>query len=59
MINNLKKQGIGIILISSELPEVLNISDRIIVMHEGKITGEILHEEATEEKVMLKAVGGE
>ncbi|MGI1690511.1 sugar ABC transporter ATP-binding protein [Thermoanaerobacter uzonensis] len=59
LINNLKKQGIGIILISSELPEVLNISDRIIVMHEGRITGEILHEEATEEKVMLKAVGGE
>lgn len=59
LINNLKKQGIGIILISSELPEVLNISDRIIVMHEGRITGEIVHEEATEEKVMLKAVGGE
>ncbi len=59
LINDLKRQGIGIILISSELPEVLNISDRIIVMHEGKITGEISREEATEEKVMLKAVGGE
>lgn len=59
LINDLKRQGIGIILISSELPEVLNISDRIIVMHEGKITGEISREEATEEKIMLKAVGGE
>ena len=59
LINDLKKQGIGIIMISSELPEILNISDRIIVMHEGKITGNILHDEATEEKVMLKAVGGE
>ncbi|MGB9680447.1 MAG: sugar ABC transporter ATP-binding protein [Thermoanaerobacteraceae bacterium] len=59
LINDLKKQGIGIILISSDLPEILNISDRIIVMHEGKITGNIIHDEATEEKVMLKAVGGE
>lgn len=58
LINDLKKQGIGVILISSDLPEVLNISDRIIVMHEGKIMGEIVHDDASEEKVMQMAVGG-
>lgn len=58
LINELKKQGIGIILISSDLPEVLNISDRIIVMHEGKMMGEIIHDDASEEKVMQMAVGG-
>ncbi|HHW48801.1 MAG TPA: sugar ABC transporter ATP-binding protein, partial [Clostridiaceae bacterium] len=51
----LAKQGMGVIVVSSELPEVLSISDRIIVMHEGKITGEFSNEEATEEKVMMKA----
>ena len=47
------RQGISVIFISSELPEVLNISDRIIVMHNGKITGELMREEATEEKVLM------
>jgi len=51
------RQGVGIILISSELPEVLGMSDRIIVMDEGAICGEFSREEATHEKVMLAAAG--
>jgi ribose transport system ATP-binding protein len=55
LINNLAKEKIGIILISSELPEILNISDRILVMRKGKITGEFLRKEATQEKIMQLA----
>ena len=40
------------IVISSELPEVLGISDRILVLHEGRLAGELSSEEATQEKVM-------
>lgn len=56
IINQLKKSGVGIIVISSELPEILGICDRIIVMHNGKITGKFTHEEATQEKIMKCAV---
>jgi erythritol transport system ATP-binding protein len=52
IVNRLAKQGFGIIFISSELKEILAISDRIIVMSKGKITGEFLREEATEEKLV-------
>jgi ribose transport system ATP-binding protein len=55
LINNLVKEGIGIILISSELPEIINISDRILVMREGKITGEFSRQEASQEKIMKNA----
>ena len=51
-INELVKQGVSIIMVSSELPELLAMSDRIIVMREGVITGEISHDEANEENVM-------
>ena len=47
--------GIGVIMISSDLPEVLGMSDRIVVMHEGKVTGELLRNEATQEKIMKLA----
>jgi ribose transport system ATP-binding protein len=50
--------GLGIIIISSELPEILKMSDRILVMAEGKITGEFLREDATEEKIIGCAVKG-
>jgi ribose transport system ATP-binding protein len=46
-------------MISSELPEVLGMSDRILVMHEGHIAGELSREEATQEKIMHLATGGE
>jgi len=55
LINNLAKEKMGIILISSELPEILNISDRILIMREGKITGELKRKEATQEKIMRLA----
>jgi putative multiple sugar transport system ATP-binding protein len=52
IINQLVSEGKGIILISSELPEVLGMSDRIYVMNEGAIVGEMLASEATQEKIM-------
>lgn len=55
IINELAKQGVAIIMISSELPELLAMSDRIIVMNEGKITGELIHDEATEERILKLA----
>ncbi|XEC95291.1 sugar ABC transporter ATP-binding protein [Paenibacillus tarimensis] len=58
LMNKLAASGVAILMISSELPEVLGMSDRIIVMHEGKITGEFTREEATQEKIMICATGG-
>jgi ABC-type sugar transport system ATPase subunit len=52
LINKLAEEGKGIIVISSELPELIGISDQIIVMCEGKITGTLSHEEATQEKIL-------
>lgn len=57
IIIDLAKSGVAIIMISSDLPEVLNIPNRILVMHEGQITGEYLQKEATQEKIMLSATG--
>lgn len=59
IMNELVEQGVGIVLISSELPEVLGMSDRILVMSEGRVTGEFSREEATQEKIMMCATGGE
>jgi L-arabinose transport system ATP-binding protein len=55
-VHDLASLGIGVIFISSELIEVLNISDRIIVMHNGHITGEVARHEATEERVLELAM---
>jgi ribose transport system ATP-binding protein len=52
LMNQLKKEGIGVLFVSSEMPEILGISDRIIVMCDGRITGEMPIEEATQEKIM-------
>jgi ribose transport system ATP-binding protein len=59
LMNELAAQGVAIIMISSELPEVLGMSDRILVMHEGRIAGELSRAEATQEKIMHLATGGE
>ncbi len=59
LMNALAARGVAIIMISSELPEVLGMSDRILVMHEGRIAGELKREEATPERVMHLATGGE
>ena len=56
-INKLAKTGLAIVMVSSELPEVLGLSDRILVLHEGKLTGEFTRSEATPEKVMIAATG--
>ncbi len=56
-INKLAKEGLAIVMVSSELPEVLGLSDRVLVLHEGKLTGEFSRTEATPEKVMIAATG--
>jgi len=52
LMNELKQKGIGVLFVSSEMPEVLGISDRIIVMCDGKITGEIMTAEATQDQIL-------
>ena len=59
MICSFAKQGLGVILISSELPEVIGLSDRIIVMKSLKISGEVSREEATESKLLSLGMIGE
>ncbi|MED1953471.1 sugar ABC transporter ATP-binding protein [Brevibacillus centrosporus] len=58
IMNRLAQDGVAILMISSELPEVLGMSDRVLVMHEGRITGEFAREEATQEMIMRAATGG-
>jgi ribose transport system ATP-binding protein len=57
LMRNLAKEGVAIIMVSSDMEEVLSLSDRIAVMHEGRITGFLASEEANEESVMKLAVG--
>jgi rhamnose transport system ATP-binding protein len=57
LISELAGRGIAILMISSELPEVLGMADRVLVMHEGRITAELTREEATPETVMHAATG--
>lgn len=57
LINQFKQEGLSIILVSSEMPEVLGMSDRILVMHEGHLSGEFPIEQATQEVLMAAAVG--
>ena len=56
-LRRLAGRGVGIIVISSDLPEVLGISDRILVMRQGRLVGEVPGSEATEERVMELATG--
>lgn len=55
LMNELAERGVPIIMVSSDLPEVLGVSDRIAVMHEGKITGILDKKEASQEKIMQLA----
>lgn len=57
IINDLVKQGISVVLVSSEMQEILSLCDRVIVMSEGKIMGEMLHKDACEKKIMAWAAG--
>lgn len=58
IMRELTKKGISIIMISSELPEILGMSDRVLVMYKGSIRAELIGDEATQEKVMYYATGG-
>jgi ribose transport system ATP-binding protein len=58
LINNLAQKGIGVMVISSELPELLGICSRIAVMHEGRLMEVLDHDEATQERIMTLATGG-
>ena len=57
LINQLAKAGIGVIVVSSDLVEIINLCNRIIVMKEGTISGELVGDEITEDQVMLYAMG--
>lgn len=57
LINQFKADGLSIILVSSEMPEVLGMSDRIIVMHEGHLSGNLLVSRPPGEVLMAAAVG--
>ena len=57
LMGQLAKQGMGIIMISSEMPEILAMSDRIMVVHEGKVAAILDREEATQEQIMAFATG--
>jgi rhamnose transport system ATP-binding protein len=55
LMSNLAAEGIAILMISSELPEILGMSDRVLVMREGRLTAEFSRADATQEKLMAAA----
>jgi rhamnose transport system ATP-binding protein len=57
LLASLAKSGVGVLMISSELPEVLGVSDRILVMREGALVAEFSHDKASEEAIMSAAMG--
>jgi rhamnose transport system ATP-binding protein len=57
LLSDLAGDGVAVLMISSELPEILGMADRVLVMHEGRLTAELSREEATEERVMFAATG--
>lgn len=59
IMNKLTEQGDAVIMVSSELPEVLGMSDRVLVIHEGKVGGILGKDEASQESIMALATGGE
>ena len=56
-LSELVRDGMAVLMISSELPEVLGMADRVLVMHEGRISAEIPRALATEERIMRAALG--
>lgn len=59
LMNELTAQGVSIIMVSSELPEILGMSDRIMVIHEGEVAGIVDRKDATQERIITLATGGE
>jgi len=57
LLRGLARAGVAIVMISSDMEEILNMSDRVAVMHEGALTGTLAREECTEERIMTLAVG--
>jgi rhamnose transport system ATP-binding protein len=57
LLADLARSGVGILMISSELPEVLAVSDRVLVMREGRLMAEFTHDDASEEAIMSAAMG--
>lgn len=57
LMNDLCQQGLSIIMVSSDLPELMGMSDRILIVHEGKINGEMTKEQFNQEAIMAKAIG--
>ena len=57
LLGELVEQGIGILMISSEMPEVLGVADRILVLHEGRVAAEFSRDEANEASIMRAAAG--
>lgn len=57
LIDNLAAQGVAILMVSSELPEVMRLSDRVLVMQEGRIAGELSHLQVSEERILALATG--
>lgn len=58
LMNELTDRGVAILMVSSELPEILGMSDRVLVIHEGTISGELNKSDATQERIMTLATGG-
>ena len=58
ILQDVKKKGLGVLLVSADLEEIMSLSDRIVVMYEGRITGRMMAEEADEEKLGLLMMGG-
>ena len=59
LMNELTNDGVSIIMVSSELPEVLGMSDRVMVIHEGRVAGILDRSDATPESIMTLATGGQ
>ena len=58
MMNDLASKGIAILMVSSELTEIIGMSDRVMVIHEGKVAGFLNRNDANEENIMVLATGG-
>ncbi len=58
LMNELTDRGVAIVMVSSELPEILGMSDRMLVIHEGTLSGELSRNDATQERIMTLATGG-
>jgi len=59
LMNSLIESGVAVIMVSSEMAELLGMSDRILVMHEGRIAAELARAEATQEKILAAAMGAD